>query len=394
MAKLLRLGNRHIRGGTACSAAVFLWLVCGGVLANPAVVQGATVGSSANRQILKVRHFTAPGHTRVVLDMNGPGAFEVRRVRNPDRLAINVAGAGLEAVAPVTVVDGLVQGIRVNQGHRRAQVVLDLAQPAEFRSFSLPATGTLHDRIVVDVMRTGQAGAQATPPPATQEPTAPPVTIIIDPGHGGMDPGATRAGLAEKTIVLDIAREMARLINALPGYRAQLTRTGDYGMELWERVDFARRQSGDVFLSVHCNTHPRAEVSGMEVYFLSLQGATDREARALADQENAAQLVGLDPKAEHDELVVDILLDLKMAQVLRESARLSHQLLDAGRASGVVDGRKVKQAGFQVLKNLAMPSALIEVAYLSNRDDMKILRDRNGRLLAAGPAGLAAARRG
>lgn len=390
MATLLQLGHRHIRGGSARSAAAFLWLWCVGVPAGFGIAPSATAAPAPQRQVLKVRHFTAPGHTRVVLDMTGPGTFEVRRVRNPDRIAINIKEAGLIASAPFKVADGLVRGIRFNPGRGRAQVVLDLAQPADFRSFSLPAAGALHDRIVVDVMRPGPAAAAtspATPPPS---PPPSPLTVIIDPGHGGMDPGALRAGLAEKTIVLDIAREMARLINTLPGYRAVLTRTGDYGLELWERVEFARHQAGDVFLSVHCNTHPRAEVSGMEVYFLSLQGATDREARALADKENAAQLVGLDPRVEHDELVMNILLDLKMTQVLRESSRLSRHLLDAGRASGVVAGRKVKQAGFQVLKNLAMPSALIEVAYLSNRDDMRILRDRKSRreLAAAVVAGL------
>jgi N-acetylmuramoyl-L-alanine amidase len=133
----------------------------------------------------------------------------------------------------------------------------------------------------------------------------------------------------------------------------------------------------------------------MEVYFLSLQGATDREAKELADQENAAQLVGLDPNDQPAEMVVDILMDLKMTQVLRESARLSHHLVDAARASGVVEGRKVKQAGFQVLKTLAMPSALIEVAYLSNRDDLQVLKDRHGRrdLAAAVVQGVVAWRR-
>jgi N-acetylmuramoyl-L-alanine amidase len=206
-----------------------------------------------------------------------------------------------------------------------------------------------------------------------------PFLVIIDPGHGGLDPGASRKGLQEKDVVLHISKEMARLINALPGYRAVLTRTGDYGLELWQRVDFARRKEGDLFISVHCNTHPRAAVSGMEVYFLSLQGATDREARELADQENAAQLVGLDPAASPDDLVMDILMDLRMSQVLHQSAGLSERLVTAAKASGVVGGRKVKQAGFHVLKSLAMPSALVEVAYLSNSGDRKLLADKASR---------------
>jgi len=383
-----RSDNRRIRGGTHHSTAVFLWALVsialiGGMVAPPAGAVSADSGRQERRpeprQVLNIRHFTAPGHTRVVLDMSGPGSFEVRRVTNPDRIAINISGAELTTTASLSVADGLVQGIRGNRGRQRAQVVIDLDGRAEFRSFSLPATGGRQDRIVVDVLRAEPAPTAVKAPVARLEPTTQPFTVIIDPGHGGMDPGASRRGLAEKTVVLDIAREMARLINALPGYRAHLTRTGDYGLELWQRVEYARRKDGDLFLSIHCNSHPRAEIEGMEVYFLSLQGATDREAGELADQENAAQLVGLDPEGQHDAMVMDILMDLRMTQVLRESARLSHHILDAGRASGVVSGRKVKQAGFQVLKNLAMPSALIEVAYMSNRDDLKVLRDRNGR---------------
>lgn len=371
MGIFLAWGQRFIRGGAGCSAAVFLWMVVGG---------GGVAASPVARKVVQVRHFTAPGHTRIVLDMSAPGSFEVRRVRHPDRLAINVSGARVATTDPLTISDGLVRGVRFNSSAARAQIVIDLEQTARFRSFSLPAAAGRYDRIVVDVLRPESPGNRESGPVLVPEPAAPPFTVIIDPGHGGMDPGAMREGLAEKTVVLDIAREMARLLNTLPGYRARLTRTGDYGLELWQRVDLARQEQGDLFLSIHCNTHAKPSVDGMEVYFLSLQGATDREAGELADAENAAQLVGLDPLGAHNELVMGILMDLKMTQVLKESARLSNHLLDAGRASGVVHGRKVKQAGFRVLKSLAMPSALVEVAYMSNRENLAVLASRSGRL--------------
>ena len=111
-----------------------------------------------------------------------------------------------------------------------------------------------------------------------------------------INPNAHRAArLVDYRQGVDIAREMARLIDGLPGYRAVLTRNGDYGLELWERVAFARREQGDLFLSIHCNTHRSASVRGMEVYFLSLQGATDREAQELADNPQVrAAYLGLD----------------------------------------------------------------------------------------------------
>ena len=360
---------------------ILLLLACGMMLDPVAAVAGT--------RIARVRHFTAPDHTRVVLDLTGPASFEVRRIGDPERIAVNVSGAAFGEIGPIAVGDGLVRVIRRNPGAKRAQVVLDLDHRAEFRSFSLPAGNGRPHRIVLDVLRSGTEStsdrlADALPQPVskpaiTLAPVPRPFMVIIDPGHGGLDPGASRKGLLEKDVVLDISRQMARLINALPGYRAMLTRNADYGLELWQRVDFARRKEGDLFISVHCNTHPRKAVSGMEVYFLSLQGATDRESRELANKENAAQLVGLDPADAPDDLVMDILMDLRMSQVLHQSANLSERLVTAAKSSGVVGGRKVKQAGFHVLKSLAMPSALVEVSYLSNAEDRKLLADRASR---------------
>jgi N-acetylmuramoyl-L-alanine amidase len=194
-----------------------------------------------------------------------------------------------------------------------------------------------------------------------------------------MDPGAIRDGLCEKDITLEIGRELARLIDAMPGYRAVLTREGDYFVSLAERVRIAQKTKGSVFISVHCNTHRQRSMDGMEVYFLSLQGATDREAQELADEENAADLVGLAPDEAHDDSVLSILMDLRMTLVLDQSSRLAEAILGAARSSGLVGARRVKQARFQVLRSLAMPSALVELAYLSNDGDRQLLATKAGR---------------
>ena len=185
--------------------------------------------------------------------------------------------------------------------------------------------------------------------------------------------------MQEKDIVFEISREMARLINQIPGYRAILTRKTDYYPSLARRVEIASEQDGDLFLSIHCNTNRKSSVSGMEVYFLSLQGATDRESRELADKENAADMVGLDPQLHHSDMVMNILMDLRMTQVLHESGRLAEDLLGVTKTSGLIGGRKVKQARFQVLRSLAMPSALVEVGYLTNREDLKSIKNSSWR---------------
>jgi len=352
--------------------------------------------AAAGPEVLRIRYFTGPEYTRVVLDLSRPGSFDVREVRNPERLAVNVRRGSFLATDPIDVNDGLLRRIRRNSGSKRAQVVLDLARAARFKSFSLPADDGRPDRVVIDLYRTAGNGGpsiaatlpdsgdrRSTPDPGTSSKreavSAKPFTVVIDPGHGGLDPGAIRNGIQEKDVVLKVAREMARLIDGLPGYEAVLTRNTDYYPSLNRRVAIAAEKNGDLFISVHCNTHRRASVSGMEVYFLSLQGATDREAQELADKENAADLVGLDPELRHEDMVMNILMDLHMTQVLHESGRLAEILLTTAGKSGVVKGRKVKQARFQVLRSLAMPSALVEVAYLSNRADRELLTSGLGK---------------
>jgi len=352
----------------------------------------------------QVRFWTAPDHTRVVLDLSGPAAYDLRRVTGPERISVNVAGARFRDTDTLEVGDGVLLRVRRNALSGRAQVVLDLAGDLAYRHFALKAADGRPDRIVVDVFRaadtapaaaagpTGGSGTAAPAPadsagrgsadpeqPPREPAAARPVTVVIDPGHGGMDPGAIRKGLREKDAVLAIALELARLIDAREGYRAVLTRKGDYFVSLADRVRIAKEAGGDLFVSVHANTHRNAAINGMEVYLLSQQKATDREARELANKENAADLVGLAPQERDDDAVLAILMDLRLSQVLTQSNRLAEHLLQEARRSRVVAAKKVKQAGFQVLRTLAMPSVLVEVAYLSHRGDRELLESAEGR---------------
>ena len=388
----------HVAG---CAA--LLALLCG---ARPA---------AAGPEILRVRHWTYPSHTRIVLDLSGPAVYEVRRVDDPARIAVNVRSGRFRGVATLDLDDPLISRVRRNALVEQAQVVLDLACDAPYRHFALPAAANKPDRIVLDVLRpeapaTAPAAPAATPapPPApspdaaaavetvvenadeaavekTVEPAvaqavqpAAPFTVVLDAGHGGLDPGAMRAGVREKDVVLAVALETARLLDQVPGYRVVLTRTGDRTVSLGHRVRQARDEQGDIFVSIHCNTHPRSSTAGMEVYFLSLKGASDRQARELANRENAAHMVGLGEAAASDDDVLSILMDLRMSRVLDRSSRLAEQILTAARGTGVVGARRVKQARFQVLRTLAMPSVLVELAYLSNRDDRRLLQSRSG----------------
>ncbi len=332
--------------------------------------------SATATEIVGVRWFSAPDHTRVVLDLAGPATYEVRVVVDPPRVAVNLPGARFADPTPLAIADGLVVGLRCQDDRRRAQLVIDLAAAAGSDHFYLAASEGRPPRIVVDVFRPAPA------PPAARAPAPAPasrsLTVILDPGHGGLDPGASRGRILEKDIVLDVARQVAAILSVRDGVTAVLTRNEDWYPSLADRVAAAADAGGDLFVSIHCNSHRRQQVRGMEVYFLSLQGATDHEAQALADKENAADLVGLAAGDEADDVVLTILMDLHMGSILQRSRALSERILAAAAAEGLAT-RRVKQARFQVLRSLAMPSALVELAYLTNPDDRRLLTTEAGR---------------
>lgn len=330
---------------------------------------GATI--AADVRITSVRHWTAPDHTRVVLDLSGPADYAVRRVDDPARIAVTIPGAAFGSLETVAVADDLVLRVRRNALEGRAQAVLDLAGDVEFRHFALRAGDGRPDRIVVDVSRPSPTAASV---PDTTEG----VVVVIDPGHGGMDPGAVRDGVREKDVVLGIARRLEVRLEARDGFSAVLTREGDWFVSLADRVGTARRAGGDLFVSIHANSNDRSALSGMEVYFLSRQRADDRETQELADRENAADLVGLPPDERLDGNVLEILMDLRSSSVLTGSNRLADRILGAARRSGEVKARGVRQDVFRVLQTLAMPSALVETAYLSNPGDRELLATRSG----------------
>lgn len=402
------IANRPILRDSRRAAVSSLVLVVLGI--------AATARADAPR-VQKVRHYSAPEYTRVVLDLSRPAAYEIRELTDPHRLVVNVNGAQLATVEPVAIGDGLIDRVRRHQNGVRAQVVLDLGYEARHHVFTLAADEERPARIVIDVFRRagdesrtepqpppvaftqGEGTSTApsapaavepvpTPPESLIAPPARPLRIILDPGHGGMDPGAIRGKVREKDVVLAVCRELKSILDAQPGIETVLTRSRDYYPSLSQRVAIARKERGDLFLSVHCNTHPKPTVSGMEVYFLSLQGATDREAQELADKENAADLVGLAPGEQQGDAVMSILMDLKMTQVLQQSSRLAECLLGETAAANL-GTRRAKQARFQVLRSLAMPAALVELAYLSHDGDRALLASPQGQrryaeVLAAG----------
>jgi N-acetylmuramoyl-L-alanine amidase len=330
---------------------------------------------------MEVRHRSYPAYTRVVLE--GASPFEPRLIESGGALVIPLAGlSGRVAPATRTVRDGLVAELQLGESR---------GQPALRITFERPATRKvyrLHDppRLVLDFYKAGAA-------PAAQ--SAALQTIVIDPGHGGHDPGASGpTGLQEKEITLDIAKRVAALVQEELGVKAVLTRTRDQFLSLRERTAFANRQKGDLFVSIHVNAAPGATATGTETYFLSSE-ATDNAARAAAAFENKVIALEPGPRGGSRDLLRSILWDLTQSEFQQESSRLAEAIEDSLDKALRQPSRGVKQAPFYVLGGAAMPAVLVEMGFLTNPQEEPRLRDDGyrDRIARAIAAGLAAYKR-
>lgn len=336
----------------------------------------------AGAEISAVRHWTAPDHTRIVVDLTEEARYSTRVLTDPDRIVVLIVDGNVgETPKSTPVDDGIVDRVRLNQLSSGAQVVVDLPAPLAHTVFPLKPYLTKPSRVVIDVF-SGEApsgsspgGPHAAGTPASGGATAVPSvrTIVIDPGHGGEDPGTLGNGkLREKDVVLDIGRKLASELRSRGGYNVHLTRDGDYFVRLARRREIARSKKADLFISIHANSAPNRRASGTEVFYVSQHGASDQAARELADRENAADLVGgVSPDADED--VLSILVDLKMSDSVQKSSDLA-RLVDAALTGDRVSKCVVKQAGFLVLKSLAMPSIIVEVGFLTNASDVDKLK--------------------
>ncbi len=229
--------------------------------------------------------------------------------------------------------------------------------------------------------RSGEAAPARTAPRANARKASPAKSartwvVVIDPGHGGEDPGARGpAGLWEKDVCLALGKAIAAELNALPSIQAVLTRDSDVFLTLRRRTRIAAERKADLFVSVHANSNRSRKVQGTEVYFLSLRGASDAESREVAMRENAADHVsGVPPESQGD--IENILVDLMRTSTLERSSELATSVIDNLRGDGRLIIRGVKQAGFDVLKTAGMPSILIESAFISHAKEARLLKSR------------------
>ena len=361
--------------------------------------------------ILAVRVWPAVDYTRVAIEHSAPLKYTHFTVENPDRLVVDLEGIEfnnvLEGLANKIAPDDpnikLLRAGRYKPGVVR--LVMELKNKVKPQVFVLPPVGEYGHRLVLDVYpleppdpllmllernetMLSEMGMQIEKAPdknseikAEKPRQGKPivdrmVTITLDPGHGGEDPGAVgAAGSYEKNVTLAVAKRLKAKIDAEPNMRAVLTRDTDYFVPLHVRVQKARRIRSDLFISIHADAFTRADANGSSVFALSESGASSSAARYLAQKENAADLIGgvnIDVK---DRMLARTLLDLSQTATISDSLKLGKAVL--GEIGGInrLHKASVEQAGFAVLKAPDIPSILVETAFISNPDEERRLND-------------------
>lgn len=344
-----------------------------------------------------LRFRTYADHTRVVLEGTRRHDFILKDDPATGRVVLEVKGAVLNpSIRSSQVNDGLVASIEPRQLGRDSQLIIQGAGGLLWgRAFALSRP----DRIVVDVsphpeqeLRPPRSFAKGSPagmdaseplpqpgeaaqPPGTLPAEATIKTIVIDPGHGGKDAGAIGpSGVREKDVVLDVGLRLKRLIESIVGVRVIMTRSEDVFIPLEERTAIANRNKADFFISLHVNAAPQSRAVGFETYFLSRE-PSDRGARASAIRENMVlnlEGVGVDERRS----LKSVLWDLAQTFYVRESSELAELLLNELGKILKVDNRGIKSAPFYVLIGAAMPSVLVESAFITNpKEERKLQRD-------------------
>ncbi len=341
------------------------WLLCAWV---------ASVVPAHAVALRQIRLWSSPSGTRVVLDLSGRTDHDLFLLRHPDRVVMDLRRTRMSPRAlGVPAGAGLVRDVRYAQRPGGIlRVVLDLRAAAAAKSVLRPPNEHDGYRIVVDL--SGRT-ARAIPATVIHAPhRGRDVVIAVDPGHGGIDPGATGIyGTHEKDVVLAIGRDLAADIDAQPGMRAYMTRDGDYFVPLRERMRKARAHDADLFVSIHADSIRDHNVAGASVYILSRRGATDEAARWLAERENASDLIGGVSLENKSPVLASVLLDLSQSASMTESEQAAQDVLHALERVGQVHYDRVQQARFVVLKSPDIPSMLVETDYISDpREELKL----------------------
>ncbi|MFQ5508136.1 MAG: LysM peptidoglycan-binding domain-containing protein [Leptospirillia bacterium] len=346
------------------------------------VLGSAAFAGAARVGITDVRTWSGPDSTRLVIDLSGEPTYRVKRENDPPELVVEIKG-GTPAMPRRDWgrVDSRIDGVHMETTDRGTRVVIKLPQKSPFKHFALTPYGTRKPhRIVVDVLPARGKKVTRREPPApvktARSSGGKPFVVVIDPGHGGEDPGAfgRYQHTAEKDVVLKIGRYLKQELDRYPGFSAHLTRNGDYFISLGGRIRKANRLNGDLFVSIHADSSKDRRTRGTHVYTLAPRSANDRRAVRVARMENASDFVGGVQAVSRLPMIFD--RDGNPNNMV-ESRVLAGLAMDHfGNVNK--NGRRARQseARFWVLKG-KRPSILVETGFLSSKKDEQALRSES-----------------
>ena len=361
---------------------------------------------AAPTRILKANLQVSSENTQVIVQLDREARYRLFTLSNPNRVVVDLENTvGASQLRKVSVRGSAVLKLRSSEDASHCRMVMDIVNVRDASVKLIRPGQNQRPLLVVTIRGQPQSNqpAPSQPAPQAQQTRWPVVNrqpykiakmpekardviVVIDPGHGGKDPGASgRRHTLEKHLVLQIARELARLVEQQPGMRAVLTRTSDYYIPLRGRLDLARKYNADIFVSIHADAYRNTKSHGASVFALSQRGATSEAAHWLAEKENYSELGGVDLSELHDRdgMIRSVLIDLSQTATIGASLQLGDQILAHMNHITLLHKHKVEQARFMVLKSPDIPSVLIETGFISNPiEEMKLRNARYQREMA------------
>ncbi|WP_455425578.1 N-acetylmuramoyl-L-alanine amidase AmiC [Dryocola sp. LX212] len=359
------------------------------------------VGHAASSQVVAVRVWPASSYTRVTVESNKMLKYKQFALSNPERVVVDIEGVNLNSVLKgvgnqIRVDDPFIKSARVGQfDPNTVRMVFELKQNVTPHLFALAPVAKFKERLVIDLYPANMNSEQDpllalledynngkldNKMPAEQGPKPGkagrdrPIVIMLDPGHGGEDPGAIGPNKTrEKDIVLKIARRLKALIDKESNMKAYMTRNEDVFIPLKVRVAKAQKQRADLFVSIHADAFTSGAARGSSVFALSTKGATSTAAKFLAQTQNAADLIGGVSKSG-DKYLDHTIFDMVQSLTINDSLKFGKEVLNRLGKVNKLHKNSVDQAGFAVLKAPDIPSILVETAFLSNREEERKLR--------------------
>ena len=342
-----------------------------------------TLSSYANnKKIIRLHFYSNVSVSHLIFDSPSAIHFHYFELTNPERLAVDIFQTHCLHFLKKDLKRTSIKTIRAGY-HRNhiLRIVFDLKNPVKIHVVSLkPDSKNSYFRLLVDLMNPPISKIKekfktirsAIALPAQFSSLSLPhrsrdIVVVIDPGHGGRDPGATGpAGTYEKDIVLKISRYLHRDINQQRGFIAYLTRNWDCYLPLRQRLAIARRYRADMFIAIHADAYKNHRSQGASVFALSQRGATSEAARWLAAKENESELIGGIDLTDKNNLLKSVLINLSQIATIRDSIRIGQQIINPLKNVGWLHRNHVEQAAFVVLKSPDIPSLLIETGFISN----------------------------